>query len=168
VQTQFSQGMLPGAPFAATFLLLAAIAVLFGCLTALNTGLPGKPTPTEEAAAAAAAKAVTGGVSVRQLLRNPGFVAAVASQSGGYFAMIFTMTSCPLAMAARCARACGGPTTTACACHRCCCCCHYHHCHCHCHCHCHHFHGHGHHCHGHHCHHCHHHRHRHCHCRRTM
>ena len=39
--------------------------------------------------------------SVAELLRNPGLLAAIGSQVGGYFAMIFTMTACPLAMTAR-------------------------------------------------------------------
>jgi hypothetical protein len=105
---QYSNGWLPGAQFSATYLLAAGVAAAFICLTACNTGLPGRPEPAFHAATARRLEALQDPPkTVRELCgggggsRNLGFVAAVLAQVGGYFAMVFVMTSTPLAMSDR-------------------------------------------------------------------
>ena len=108
---QYSHDWL-SAQFAATYLLAAAVAVLFIGLTALNSGLPGRPAPAFHAATSRRLEALYDPPqTVRELCASRGvdgggsggigFVGAVLAQASGYFMMVFVMTSTPLAMSAR-------------------------------------------------------------------
>ena len=98
--------------FVATYLLASAVATLFIAITALNTGLPGRPAPAFHAYTSRRLEALQDPPkTVRELCAGHrggscsssgvGFVGAVLAQASGYYMMVFVMTSTPLAMSAR-------------------------------------------------------------------
>lgn len=88
----FTQDLIPGTPFAATFLAQAALAALAIPLITLVRGDAIHQAPPKEKGAAAAGRPLI------EIIKNPRFIVALLTGMVSYSLMSFMMTAAPLAM----------------------------------------------------------------------